>query len=282
MSASSKEALIPIMTNQYDRIYSIEAEWGIYLHEGDQRPRIDYFHDAVRALTSGEAKLHAKDSRLSVEHLAYDLSQLRQAQAKPMGKRNMGAQQSTGDALATGAEAGHFRSMDRATRSDLAQLYKDYTVLFAALFAEVADMNFHSREDEIDATVEEIAVVEDVLKKLANGQLIKEEAMAIIEELEYDAMREYIQMAIAGQTIYHQQADQLIVKLQQFEKKLEDEKRGLDTAHTHYVTSRLAVYEASKDIVKKLAGEGMNLAGKYVESALGQSAGRGADMGRSQ
>jgi hypothetical protein len=267
------------MTGQYERIYAIEAQWNIHLHEGDQRPRIDYFHDAVRALTSGEAEIYAKDSRLSIEHLAYDLSQLRHAQAKPQGNRNLGQHHSLSDALVTQEQAGTSRSMDRPTRQELVQLYKDYTVLFAALFAEVADMNFKSREDEIDATVEELATVEQVLKKLANGEISKEEAINAIEELEYDAMREYIQNAIAGQTIYHQQAEQLIVKLQQFEQKLEEEKQAMDTAHTHFVTSRLAVYEASKDMVKKLAGDGLNLAGKFVENALTQSTGRGMGQG---
>jgi hypothetical protein len=66
-------AIVELMSGKYAQILTIETEWHIRLHEGDMRPRVEHFHDAVRALTSGSASIYEKNSRLSVEHLAYDI-----------------------------------------------------------------------------------------------------------------------------------------------------------------------------------------------------------------
>lgn len=279
--SQAKQSLIPIMTGQYQRLYELEADWGIRLHEGDMRPRIDYFHDAVRALTSGEASLYEKHSRLSIEHLAYDLGQLRVAQSQPLGDRNLLNQQSPHtDVVPTGAAAqSRGRGPDRATRAELSQLYKDYAVLFAALFAEVADMNYKSRIDEMDQSIEDMALAEDVLKKLADGKMSQQQAMAILDQIDKAELRERLQQAICGRSIRHGEAEQIVGGLKGLEGQIENEKMVIEKAHLNYVTARLAVYEESKDTVKRLAAQGLNLAGKFVESALGQSAGRGAGMG---
>lgn len=278
--SDAKQALIPIMNNQYQRLYDIEVQWQIRLHEGDQRPRIDYFHDAVRALTSGEADPYARHSRLSVEHLSYDLAQLRLAQAHPAGERNRSNQASPHSEVVAAGEAGAARrGLDRATRAEVAQLYKDYTVLFAALFAEIADMNFQARSDEIDTAVEDIALVEKMLMQLAEGQISKAQAEIMVDQIEQDTLRGKIQQALSSQTIRHLQAEQIIAGLKQSQTRLDAEKASIDKAHLHYVTSQLAVYEESKETVKRLAAQGMNIAGKFVENALSQGAGRGAGMG---
>lgn len=278
--SDAKQALIPIMTSQYNQLYELEARWEIRLHEGDQRPRIDYFHDAVRALTSGEASMYEQHSRLSVEHLAYDLSQLRIAQSQPLGKRHKGNALSASTDLVEAGERGRGLNLpDRQTRAEISRLYKDYTVLYAALFAEVADMNFQTRNDEIDQAVEDIALIEQVLSQLANGAITKQQAEEMLQAVEHDELRERIQAAIARQTILHREAEQIIDGLKRHEDRLEADKQRIEQAHLNYSTAQLAVYEQSKDTVKRLAAQGMNIAGKFVESALGQQAGRGAGMG---
>ncbi len=279
--SEGKQSLIPIMTGQYQRLSEIETEWGIRLHEGDQRPRIEYFHDAVRALTSGEADPYGKHSRLSVEHLAYDISQLRMAQSQPAGHINRATQGSPHAQMVTtgGPAQSRARGPDRGLRAEISQLYKDYTVLFAALFAEIADMNFQSRVEEVDAAIEDMALAEETLKQLAEGHISQQQAQAVMEQLENDELRERIQLAIQSRTIRMYEAEQLIAGLRSSEVQIENEKMVIEKAHLNYVTSQLAVYEESKDTVKRLAAQGMNLAGKFVESAIAQSAGRGAGMG---
>jgi hypothetical protein len=279
--SDAKQSLIPIMTGQYSRLVEIETDWQIRLHEGDQRPRIEYFHDAVRALTSGQGDPYGKHSRLSVEHLAYDIDQLRRAQSQPMGLRNNANQASPhSDVVPTGGLAqSRARGPDRAIRAEISQLYKDYTVLFAALFAEIADMNFKSRIEEADQSVEDIALAEDVLNKLADGKISAQQAQAMLDGIEQDALREKIQLAIQSRTIRHTEAEALIANLNGLEGQIENEKMVIEKAHLTYVTGQLAVYEESTDTVKRLAAQGLNLAGKFVESAIANSAGRGAGMG---
>ena len=276
---SSKQSLIPVMNGQYEQIAAIESQWGIRLKEGDMRPRIEYFHDAVRALVSGEASLYEKNSRLSVEYLAYDLSQLRMIQGNPAGTLHRGTQGSTRTDLApAGQPASRRSSPDSATRRELAQLYKDYTVLFAALFAEIVDMNFQSRADQVDQAVQDITNIDSILKQLRSGKMRRDQALALLEEVEQDHLRQRVQQALGGQALSAGQYDQLAGQLQQFEQQLESEKQKADKAHTAYRTSQLAVYEESRETVKRLAGQGMNLAGKFVESAISQAAGRGREM----
>jgi hypothetical protein len=281
-SADAKHALLPIMSGQYQRIEALEAPWGIRLHEGDQRPRIEHFHDAVRALTGGTASLYEKNSRLSIEHLAYDISQLRIAQQEPLGRINALHGASVSDALAVANPPSvqqRQRGPDRAQRAELAQLYKDYTVLFAALFAEIADINYQSRIEEVDQAVEELAMVEKIVTQLADGKCTQQQAMAMLEQISNDSLREKAQQAISRTSIRHREAEVIIAGLRGMLSQCDMEKRVIESSHLNYVTARLAVYEASKDTVKRLAAQGLNLAGKYVEAALTQTAGRGAGMG---
>ena len=276
--SSSKAALIPIMNSQYERIAAIEAEAGIRFREGDMRPRIEYFHDAVRALTSGEASPYAPTGRLSVEHLAWDVAQLRQIPGNPLGKLHKGAEKVAGAELMTQEDAA-FRmagASPRAIRAELAQLYKDYTVLFVALFAEVADMNFKSRKEEMDFAVGDVAQVKNVLNQLAKGQINVQQAQLLLEQVEEHHLREEVQQ-IVSQNQLHLHGGALMQRLGQLDAKLGAAGQAIDKAHLSYVTSQLAVYEESKDIVKRLAAQGMNLAGKFVENAMQQSAGKGRD-----
>ncbi|MCI5048872.1 MAG: hypothetical protein MRY32_00865 [Rickettsiales bacterium] len=277
MSAEAKQALIPIMQNYYAEILAIEEEWGIRFKEGDMRARIEYFHDAIRALTSGSDNLYAKGSRLSIEHLAYDLSQLRQIQAKPVGKMTRNTEMSAGDEVVSMQDAARGRrsSPDRGTRQELGRLYKDYTVFFAAIFAEIADMNFQARCDEVDATVEDIGMIEQVLNKLAAGDITPQQALAELDQIEQDVLREKLQAMVSNQKIDIAAKDQILDQLENFQAQLDEEKTNADKAHMSYKTSQLAIYENSKDTVKKLAAQGLNIAGRFVENALSQGQGQG-------
>ncbi len=272
------------MNGQYEQIVAIEAQWGIRFKEGDMRPRIEYFHDAVRTLTSGAEQMYERHGRLSVEHLAYDLSQLRQITSKPIGVGIISKQTEKSphtDVMVPDNNPRPYRDRpDRAVRQQLSQLYKDYTVLFAALFAEVADYNFQTRQDEMDTTVEDMTLVEDILEKLINGDITPEQAQANLDQIENDSLREELQNAINQRKLAHRDKEIIMDRLAQVEQQIEKEKQTVDQAHLHFVTGQLAVYEDAKETVKRLAGQGLNLAGKFVETALGQAAGRGMGQGR--
>lgn len=126
--------------------------------------------------------------------------------------------------------------------------------------------------------VTDISVIEQVLEQLANGQIDKRQAMTMLEQVESDTLRQSTLQAVAGQTIRHAEQERMTAQLRHYENQLENEKQQADKAHLSYVTSQLAVYEEARDTVKRLAAQGMNLAGKFVENAINQSAGRGRGM----
>ncbi len=267
---SSADAILSILQQQYQQIAAIETAWHIQFSEGDMRPRIEYFHDAVRAYTAGGERF-TKGTRLSVEHLAYDVAQLRQVPARPVTRVNSNPH----PAVATQDDVARGGGPDRATRQELIQLYKDYTVLFVALLAPVAEDNFHVRSEEIDGSVEDIALIEQVLKNLASGKMTQQQAEATLERVEQDSLRENILKAVRGKKIKRPEADALLDRLNEVEGKLEQEKQTIEKAHLSYVTGQLAIYEDAKETVKRLAGQGLNLAGKFVENAMSQAAGKG-------
>lgn len=277
---SEQAAIIELMAGKYAQILPIETQWGIRLHEGDMRPRIEHFHDAVRALTSGEADIHEKHSRLSVEHLAYDLGQLRQIQSKPVGYINRATEKSTGAQLVKKGDAGasQLKLPPIGVRNEISALYKDYTVFFAAIFSEIADRNFKSRSDAIDSTVEDIAVIEDVIQQLIAGKISNLQAMQEMMHVERDDLRERLQGALAQKSVSAAEKQKMLETLGLVQSNLDKDKRTLETAHMNYATGQLAVYEDAKDTVKKLASQGLNLAGHFVENAM-RTANR--DRGRS-
>lgn len=280
--ASEQAAIIELMHGKYRALLTIETEWGIRLHEGDWRPRIEHFHDAVRALTSGSADLYATNARLSVENLAYDLGQLRQIQSKPIGLINRATEKSAGSALVKQSEAGAHIPVPKLPPSDvraqLVSLYRDYMVFFAALFAQVADINYQSRTEAMETTASDLAMIEDVMGKLLAGKLTQAQALNELMHVERDDLRERIQALLARKSLTPRDRQEALAMMAQIGKGMKEERDRLDQAHLHYATGQLAVYEASKDTIQRIHREGLNLAGKFVENAMA-AAGKGKSRG---
>lgn len=277
---AEQAAIIELMHGKYSQLLPIEAEWGIRLHEGDWRPRIEHFHDAVRALTSGSADLYGKTSRLSVENLAYDLGQLRQIQGKPVGLINRATEKSAGTAVIKKGEAGANipKTPPQAVRGQLVSLYRDYMVFFAALFAQAADLNFQSRMESAEQSQADLRLIEEVMGKLVAGKVSTAEALNELMHVEEDQLRERISGLLAKKGISAREKQEAMALMAHIERGLAEEKKRLDTAHLNYATGQLAVYEEAKETIKRLQQQGLNLAGKFVENAMrgqGQGKGRG-------
>lgn len=277
---SEQAAIIELMHGKYGQILELESAWGIRLHEGDWRPRIEHFHDAVRALTSGSADIYVKNSRLSVENLAYDLGQLRQVQAKPVGLINKATEKSASTALVKQGEGGATvpKMPPQTVRGQIVALYRDYTVFFAALFAQVADMNFQSRTDAIDSSVEDLSLIEQVMGQLIAGKMDAASAMNELMHVERDDLRERVQAMLARKQLTAREKQEALAMIAQIEKGLAEEKKKLDGSHMHYATGQLAVYEDAKETIKRIQQQGLNLAGKFVENAM-SAAGKGKGRG---
>ncbi len=276
--AAEQAAIIELMHGKYSQLLALETEWGIRLHEGDWRPRVEHFHDAVRALTSGDGDIYAKNSRLSVENLAYDLGQLRQIQGKPVGLINKVTEKSASTALVKQSEAGAAvpRMPTQAVRGQLVSLYRDYMVFFAALFAQVADLNYQSRMETMDNSVADLALIEQVMNKLIAGKMTTAEAMQELMHVERDDLRERISGMLAKKGLSAREKQEALALMAQIEKGLAAEQKKLEQSHLQYATGQLAVYEEAKETIKRMQQQGLNLAGKFVaQAAQGQGQGKG-------
>ncbi len=277
---AEQAAIIELMHGKYQAILTLESEWNIRLHEGDMRARIEHFHDAVRALTSGSASLYEKHSRLSVEQLAYDIGALRTVPERPVGSINRTTDKSLSTALVKQGEAGasYAKLPPAGVRAEIVALYRDYTVFFAALFAEVADKNYHTRVSTIDATVADIGLIESLIDQLISGQITPEHASQELMHVEHDALRERLQALLAQKKLSAREKHEALALLKTAEAGMAKEKQTIETAHLHYATGQLAIYENAKETVKRLASSGLNLAGKFVENAM-RAAQRGQGRG---
>lgn len=288
MASNQKlEALLAILHRSYEEIRMLEAPYGLVVNDEDLRPRIEYFHDAVRVLSQDPEAMYMPSGRLSVEQLAYDLAALRRVQEKPMIRidgtlyrrarsNNKGVMDISGKALAVETPN---PEMNNNLRSDLSTQYKTYVVMFAALFAEPADRNFKTREEAHDSAVEDLAEVQSLIKQAMRGQ-INEQAIEDAIDMVQDPKLRHNLMAVLHQARIQKQ--QKFANLHQF---ISDQIVTIDVltasmnkAHMSYLSGQMVLLQDSQSLVKKLAAQGMNLAGQFLESAM-QGAGRGQGRG---
>lgn len=279
-SQQEQQALIGLLTKLYHEIRSVEAEWNILGREGDMRSRIEYYHDAIRALTSGSADIYAKGQRLSVEYLAYDVQMLRHIEANPLvGTRAAtGQQMSPGTALVVKGKASPDARPGRDVRNRLAELYKGYTVFFVALLCETADRNHQSRTEDLNNEVTDLAAVDRLMVEYMNGKPVERDLLSMLDQVTDDKIREQINAMIHAKK--KQELDKGRGSLRAGIKARDQEIAAIEKAHFTYVTSQLSVYENAKDTVKKLAGQGMNLAGNFVQGAMSEALGGRTTRGR--
>lgn len=237
LNAKDQESLVKLLARLCDDIYAIEMKYHLFLSQSDLRPRIDYFHDAIRAFTAPHPT-RADKERLSIERLAYDVHALRYLSEKPLAnlsKESGSLSPQTGLVKVSPSLVPSNRKPDRDTKEQLGQAYQQYAMLFAALLKPAADRDYHDRTEAQNEMVEELHEEMGMAKPAAIAGIKKK-------------------IAACDKTI-----------------------KTIDTAHHAYATGQLAVYEASKDLLKKMASSGMNIVGAFVESSV-----RSTKAGRSR
>ena len=288
-AASKEHALISIMHRGYQDIRAVESEYQITVDAEDLRPRIEYFHDAVRVLTEHPDAVYHKATRLSVEWLAYDLSCLRYISDKPLAKLSHAQ---PGGSTTSGKEskrrdlvlnkhsgAGATRMPPADVRVNLGQLYTNYTVLFAALFAETTDRNFQTRVTENNTEVEDLAQIQQMIEMLERGQVAVEQVEEVIQHLQNDEMKTRLMIMLHERSQKKRQMQDAIAQIKTQMNALDMEIASMDKAHTHYLSGQMMLLQESKEMVKKLAGQGLNLAGQFLQNSVAQSQGRGGGRG---
>lgn len=267
---SQQQSIVNILLRYWGEITAIEEPLGLKVGKGDIRPRIDYFHDAVRAFTSG-----APQDRLTVEKLSYDVKCLRYIASVPMASITHDENLSASSQLITTGPmlVEQPKKLSRDTRARLKELYDQYGVLFSSLFREAAEEDYLDRTEELNHEVEQVNQLIAAITRGASTQ----EITTLINHLADEQLRRDLLLLIPQMKGKSAGAlDGLIARLKANIQKNDKRIKGVDGAYHGYVTSQLALYENGKDMLKKMAGQGMNLVGQFVETAIkGSERGRG-------
>lgn len=269
--SNPKDALVPLLSELYQRIYQAEAEIGLWAGEHDHRPRIERFHDAVRAYTSGMSA-YSSGGRLALEQLAWDISMLRTIQSNPLTPMPKSQRKSANTGLAVRknnavGNQGNPRAAAAAHKQQLAMDYRNYAVMFAALLAETADINHQSRMDDMDAVVEELAN----LRASITGKSVNLHQLAA-EKIYDPQLLSEIQRLLPSGTIGTGEA---LAAINHLLRKTDADQDKLDKAHISWLSGQLAMYEQGKEVVQELMRQGMNLAGRFLQDTMGKGAGQG-------
>jgi hypothetical protein len=265
-----KEALLPLINDLCERIRAVEPEQGLWAGPNDFRPRIELFHDAIRALVAGHSPYEAK-GRLTLERLAWDIDTLRAIQENPLLKLPGTERLSPSTAVAIRRSAGDQKHYQRGLRSEMQELYKNYTVLFVAMLAETADMNHKARMEEQDMLVEALACVERGVKGKTSANLHKVADAQINDPI----MRDDVKALLPKGTL---EAADAIKALKNTHVKIDKLQAQLEKCHLGWLTGQLAMYEESREVVQQFMRAGLNLAGKFVQETM-QQGGRGSSRG---
>lgn len=282
LSSKEQDALIGMLTRIYTDLFEIETQYRLMAGENDFRPRIEHFHDAVRAYSSQEAEHVQPGGRLSIELLAYDLSCLRYLQSMPLAsfKPHGGVFSAASSPVAVGdkdllVKAGR---PSRQTRERICELYQHYAVLFAALLKPLADRDYLDRVDDLNLDVKDLHQLNSQLEGLLSGKGSVEKVMEAIAHLEEEGLRYELAQFMQGQK--YKKKDNiamLMAFLKEHVGRKDKEIASIDAAHMNYVLAQLGIFESSKDVLKQMATQGMNLVGKFVENAMAESR---KDLGR--
>lgn len=292
-STGKRDALMTVMNKAYHDIRAIEVEHGLNVGGTDYRPRIEYFHDAVRVLSHQPEQMYVEKTRLSVEHLAYDMSCLRYIQEKPLAKLNHDNPAPRMRAAPEGMlqlppppgcvmePVRQPRPMLPTTRALLAEHYRTYAVMYAALFAESANTNFHTRVAENDTGVEDLAQLKRMIEMAEQGAVPPERVEEAILHVEDTQLRDQL-IALFHRKALKRKAESQVMKqlLDEQMFRLDVEIKAMDKAHMSFLTGQMLMFHDAKDLVRKLSAQGLGMAGQFLENALSQATGRGQGQGR--
>lgn len=277
---SGSAGIIDILTRLCGEIRAPETEYGLIIGKGDMRPRIEYFHDAVRAFSANDQTAMQKGGRLTVEFLAYDVAMLRYLQAHPLSPLSPGhANLSPHTEIINPAPqaVGNVRP-NRETKQQLQDGYKQYGVLFSALLKPMADRDYKDRVEEMSEDIARTSAALNSIEQLGQGKGNAAQAMQAATHLDNASLQALVTACIKQQK-YKNAGDlsKIIRALKTQLQASEKESKSIEDAHLQYATGQLGLYEEGKEMIKQLAAHGMNLAGQFVENSMRQAA---REMGR--
>lgn len=262
--SKDQQAIIGLLTEIYLELAGVEQRFKLIAGKGDMRPRIDYFHDAIRAFTDG-GQYHP---RLSVENLSYDMRCLRYIEKMPLSSFRADEDNSSPTQEVMNMEGNLISTIDNAdrpTRARISELYQHYAIMFSALLKPTADRDFKERTSILNNEASDVSQIIGEFEGKADVKNITK----LAQKVEQKELR--IIVATFIQQKKHKNSEdvkKLLGHLKKYVKQQDAKIKAIDKAHMEFATSQLAVFEESKDILKNLAEKGTNLVGKFVEASV--------------
>jgi hypothetical protein len=279
---NEQQQLVTLLSTLYHEILPLEQELGLILSDRDQRPRIDYFYDALRALTDPNMPVGLKLERLSLEWLAYDAVAIRYLENKPLAALNPHQRHQSPETKVSKRKSGELRTTRTANRDDkdfLSKCYLRFGVMFVALFKPFADRDHRELVEELEVAAQEITDVKTGVDALGQGGMSAAELEDITNHCQDPEVRKLVNTLLEKQR--YKQSENIKSALQALTSEIakkDAQIKSVQAAHMNFAASQLALYEAGKDVVKQLASQGLNVAGQHLDQALTQTTSR--DRGR--
>ncbi|MFW0777846.1 MAG: hypothetical protein ACN2B6_09035 [Rickettsiales bacterium] len=276
LSPEEQESIIGLLIRIYTDICEIEQQYQLFIGEGDFRPRIEHFHDAIRAYSSQKPEHFEDGGRLGIELLNYDLSCLRYILSMPLSPFTP-----NGEMLSPSADmvaldhklVAQKTRPDRKTKERLVELYQNYSVLFAALLKPQADDDYHERTDDLNNDVKNInTIIEQLKTNNMNG------VAQTMQNLEDEQLHKELVALIQHENGRSpENIKKLIRYLKERLKRKDKQMATIEKAYMDYGLNQLSLFENSRDMLKKMAAQGMNLVGNFVEASIAETR---REMGR--
>jgi len=265
-----QQALLGLITRIYQEIRAIEETHHIIARPEDFRPRIEYFHDAIRAFTQNAGNGFERTGRLSVESLANDITMLRQIKEKPLTRHpelNIPLSPSTSVTKTPPIPMPSTPRIDVSVIGALSEGYGHYALLFVALLAYPAERNFMNRLNECNGQMDMVHdLIEETKPKAREAQVDEEAVLAGITDPQ---LRQKLTAAIAtNKKQKHASNAEILQAAKQVKETTRKETESLETAHMRYASSQLVLYQNAQTIVKKMAAQGLNIVGDFVQQAV--------------
>lgn len=164
----------------------------------------------------------------------------------------------------------------------LADAYEHYALLYAAALAQSVDASYKLHRDNLDSVVSDSYSLLKLIERLESGgeKLPIHQLERLVRETENDELRRRLQAILDSQRV-DKSGGGMKNALNGVMQGAENELAVLEKNHFQFLSNQLSVYEEGKNIIKQLAGQGLNLAGKFVAAAAAATArGRGGSGGR--
>jgi oligoribonuclease NrnB/cAMP/cGMP phosphodiesterase (DHH superfamily) len=139
------------------------------------------------------------------------------------------------------------------------------------LLSDPANKDYQSRVDECNNEVENIASIEDVAKSTVKKKDANIDVADLVDQYIDDPELAAKILAAFGSKKTKILASEALKKFSEMIKNADKQIKTVEQAHFTFTTSQLAVYENAKDVVKKMAVNGLNIVGDFVQNAVNEA-----------